>query len=1377
MEDDVSKISTSIFITNFLVSFSTKELFNSCKQYGHVVDAFIPTKRSKAGKRIGLSGVGNSYVHVVKGKTPSVNTKSDPTLALVLDDECLNSTDLSNSLLGRVKEFTSLSNLKMVMNNEGFNNFKIQSWFSQLIQASIDFIIEGRIVWVEIEGIPFKTWSDNTFKCIASKWGELLHIDDQDDNCLYSKRLCINTKVGKNIMESFKIIFCGKVSWIRAKEVIGWVIEFLDESDDEHDSDDDFKEGDLKVADTGICGGESDVEEVLKTLFEEWSQNNNYLEEMSTGQKENHSEDPFNIYELLNKKNDIAEREKNSDHSLKYQPGYTPNEGTKSHCKNVEDSKNESGEFPQGCYEEEENNVLKDNSSKNGSKEDVAESVCLGHFKKSVTIRTCGSILNLMEELVKVGQTMDDCVNNMTEIIESQGKGEVIIMGDFNEVRYKSERFGSLFNVQDANVFISFIANAGLEEVPLGGSSFTWCHKSATKMSKLDRFLISLDRYLSDHRPILLRESHFDYGPTPFRFFHYWFEIECFNKLVEDLWIEAHVDGSNAMVNMMKKLKYLKQRIRKWNKGNMESSKNRKAKLKDDLKPVNAIIDKGEGNDEVVKKRMDVFKSIQDIDKLQSLEMAQKAKIKWSIEGDENSSFYHGVLNKKRSQLNIRGIMVEGTWNDSPQMVKSEFFQHFRRRFDKPYVSRDYLDMNYSKTLSIDQQVELELEVSKEEIKRAVWDCGTDKSPGPDRFTFGFYRRLWKIIKNDAFEAVKHFFTHGDIPKGCNSSFIALILKICDANVVKDFRPISLIGSLYKIIAKILANHLVVVLGDIVNEVQSAFIADQKILDSPFILNEVLQWCKSKKKQSLIFKVDFEKAYDLVRWDILDDVLKKFGFGDKWCKWIQCCLSSSRGSILINGSPMEEFQLHKDLNQGDPLSSLLFILVMESLHLSFQRVVDAGMFKGIMLSSSLNLSHMFYVDDAVFVGQWCDGNINTLVHVLECFFYASGLRINMSKSKLMGVLVDDDKVMRAASKLGCLILKSPFSYLGWSLFAAIFLMVMILREIHGKDRKMGRQVNYVFLSYWIDIVHELNVLKRQDLYPRMYALETCKSVKVGTKLAQSSLEFLFRRRPTGGVEQEQYEALSVQVHDVILVPLLDRWKWSLESSRDFSVALVRNMIDDKMLPDVTTKTRWIKSVPIKVNVHAWKIKIDSLPTRLNISRRGMDIDSITCPICDSGVESSSHIFFTCSIVSDIIRKITRWWDVAYTEVDSYEDWLNWLVNLRLASKHKQAKETMFLVLSRMAMDILSVQANLVASESAFSTKRKQDKSTLETLVDCEEEILDAEVQANEAIPLSEEIALDAASSEGSMSGPGSGGEEAEDEAEANYGYDVYLDDY
>ncbi|GKF80665.1 RNA-directed DNA polymerase, eukaryota, partial [Tanacetum coccineum] len=108
-----------------------------------------------------------------------------------------------------------------------------------------------------------------------------------------------------------------------------------------------------------------------------------------------------------------------------------------------------------------------------------------------------------------------------------------------------------------------------------------------------------------------------------------------------------------------------------------------------------------------------------------------------------------------------------------------------------------------------------------------------------------------------------------------------------------------------------------------------------------------------------------------------------------------------------------------------------------------------------------------------------------------------------------------------------------------------------------------------------------------------------------------------------------------------------------------------------MFPEVATKTRWVKVVPIKVNVHAWKVRLDSLPMRFNISRRGMDIDSITCPICDNRVESTSHLFFTYHIAREIFRKISCWWDVSYMEISSYEDWLTWIVNLRLSIKHKQ----------------------------------------------------------------------------------------------------------
>ncbi|GJZ88242.1 RNA-directed DNA polymerase, eukaryota [Tanacetum coccineum] len=144
-----------------------------------------------------------------------------------------------------------------------------------------------------------------------------------------------------------------------------------------------------------------------------------------------------------------------------------------------------------------------------------------------------------------------------------------------------------------------------------------------------------------------------------------------------------------------------------------------------------------------------------------------------------------------------------------------------------------------------------------------------------------------------------------------------------------------------------------------------------------------------------------------------------------------------------------------------------------------------------------------------------------------------------------------------------------------------------------------------------------------------------------------------------------------------LVPCEDRYVWTLESDGVFSVASIRKEIDGNRFQDVSLPTRWVKSVPIKVNIIAWKVKSNALPTRFNISRRGMDIDSIVCPICNAGVESTNHIFFQCVVVRQIMRKISSWWNIDYSDVNSYEEWRVWLVSIRIQSKLKGVLEGVY----------------------------------------------------------------------------------------------------
>ncbi|GJX46941.1 hypothetical protein Tco_0272131 [Tanacetum coccineum] len=156
-----------------------------------------------------------------------------------LEDDCLNAKDLTLSLMGRVKEMASLVNLKKALCNEGFDVVKIsylgELWvLLEFETAKAKDSFRGRLglVW-NWHGFRFKFWSGPTFKRIAAKWGELLDVDDYDESNLHSKRICILSKVCEHIHESFKIVFRGKVYWVRASEVLGWTPEFSEEEEED----------------------------------------------------------------------------------------------------------------------------------------------------------------------------------------------------------------------------------------------------------------------------------------------------------------------------------------------------------------------------------------------------------------------------------------------------------------------------------------------------------------------------------------------------------------------------------------------------------------------------------------------------------------------------------------------------------------------------------------------------------------------------------------------------------------------------------------------------------------------------------------------------------------------------------------------------------------------------------------------------------------------------------------------------------------------------------------------------------------------------------------------------------------------------------------
>ncbi|GJX32954.1 RNA-directed DNA polymerase, eukaryota, partial [Tanacetum coccineum] len=772
----------------------------------------------------------------------------------------------------------------------------------------------------------------------------------------------------------------------------------------------------------------------------------------------------------------------------------------------------------------------------------------------------------------------------------SRWDGNCMVMGDFNEVRCMEDRLGSVYNAQGANEFNSFISNSGLVEIQLEGYSFTWSLQSAKKMSKLDHFFVSdgllslfphlsgicLDRHLSDHRPILLREVVTDYGPSPFRVYHSWFSLQGFDQMVSETWNNIDLDDNNKMVRFKKKLQILKKEIRSWVNDCKKNQSGRLVDLRSKLCHIDKVIDQGGVNDDILLTRLDLLKKLHDIKSSDARDYMQKAKIQWAIEGDENSNFFHGIINRKRANLAIKGVMVDGEWVDDPCRVKEEFRLHFANRFRAPAANRCKLNYTFPNRLSSDQLDMLESPISRDEVRNAVWGCGENKSPGPDGFTFEFFRKFWDTLGSDFCAAVEWFFDHSSFSRGCNSSFIALIPKNHDPKFVNDYRPISLIGSLYKVVTKILATRLSSIISGLISDVQTAFLPNRQILDGPFIINELLSWCKHKKQQAMVFKVDFAKAYDSIRWDFLEDVLRAFGFGSKWCSWIRGCLHSGMASVLLNGSPTSEFQFHCGLKQGDPLAPYLFILIMESLHLSLSRAIEAGIFKGIKIGSSLNISHLFYADDAVFIGEWSIANLSGITHILHCFSLLSGLSINLKKSHLLGVGIRSEDVNAAALYFGCSTMKTPFKYLG----------VMV-------------GGNSSTFQAWDDTIGKLKArLSNWKL----------KTLSVGGRLTL--------------------------LKSVLGIGWVVRFKWE----GAFRGQDVRILLDECFLPKAPTATRWVKYVPIKINVFAWKVFLDRLPTRSNLQHRGVLVSDLLCPLCSSTQEIPA-IVLQLQIAMDIGRLV------------------------------------------------------------------------------------------------------------------------------------------
>lgn len=194
------------------------------------------------------------------------------------------------------------------------------------------------------------------------------------------------------------------------------------------------------------------------------------------------------------------------------------------------------------------------------------------------------------------------------------------------------------------------------------------------KMSKLDRFLVSdgildsfldlteivLDRFLLNHRPIILKEMLVDYSPVSFHLFYSWFLEDDFVTLVEETWRNYEFNNSNGLISLKNKLQLLKSKVKFWSGEKIKEWNAQKIVLKNRLLDIHRVVDTRVATSIDLEARVSTLKEIDDIVRSENLDLAQKEKVKLAIKGDENTSYFHGVINNKYDNLLFEVLCPKG---------------------------------------------------------------------------------------------------------------------------------------------------------------------------------------------------------------------------------------------------------------------------------------------------------------------------------------------------------------------------------------------------------------------------------------------------------------------------------------------------------------------------------------------------------------------------------------------------------------------------------------------------------------------------------------------------------------------------------------------
>lgn len=889
-----------------------------------------------------------------------------------------------------------------------------------------------------------------------------------------------------------------------------------------------------------------------------------------------------------------------------------------------------------------------------------------------------------------------------------------VVLGDFNVVKSITERIGGVTpNIYQMKDFEDCCSYLGLEDSPASGEFYTWTNNSVK--AKLDRVLINGAWHANDlvcHTTFHKMRSYTDHCPSiveiferqngrskPFKFFAMWLKHPKFETILKDGWAEFY-RGTKQYI-LSSKLKGLKHPLKKLNKEEFAHISERanwaSTEFQEALGNLNVITASEEEKANVNRLRLKA-NFLLDAEKHF---FAQKLKIKHLISADKGSSYFHSLVKKNNQRHSISSVLDNaGNLTTSMDSVGLVFVDFFKDLFGK---TRDrtpavYNHLSRGNLISLEDTEILMRPVTAMDIRSAVFDIGDEKAPGPDGFSASFFKANWEIVGQLVTEAILEFFRTGKILKQWNHTCIALIPKKAMAQSAADFRPIACCNVLYKVITKILADRLALVLPRIIDQAQGAFVGGRNMSENIFLAQELIRGYGDKKSSArCMVMVDLRKAYDTIDWDFLREVLLGLGFPSIFVEWIMECVTNASFSISINGSMTGHFKGARGLRQGDPMSPMLFNICIEYFsRLLADRAINTG-FKYHPKCEKLKITHLAFADDLMLFSKGDETSVQMLMDALRDFESTSGLAVNISKSNIFAVGVKDNAINLSGLQPGSL----PVRYLGIpldsqrlkvahfeSLYKAISTKIDCWRG-HTLSKagrlELIRAVIQGIVSFWMQnfalpttVRDHVTRLCRKFLWGNDSSPVAWDDLCLPKKEGGLGLHHLpcwnsaFLARIMWNIHLKR-DSLWVKWVHAIYLKGSNFWNWvpgkrdsalikNITKTRDILIhkfggiepctamlslwapnnylqtGKVYEALRPKKTPCHFMSFVWKSYIPPKLSFMAWLALRGRLATKDRLSY--LDIPK-ACPLCDKEHESTNHLFFACEFSTSVWDKIRQ----------------------------------------------------------------------------------------------------------------------------------------